>query len=97
MGANYMPGSTEYQFEPDWPNDTKYEQMMLQQRTELDSRERLAIVQDIQRYHASKAYSLPRPGDAKGFTLWWPYMQNLNVYANRLSALWQTTFGCSTG
>jgi len=86
LASYYMPGATEYRMEPDWPNDAKFNQLTSAQRTELNEEKRVAIIQDVQRHHIDKMYTIPRPGDAKAFTLWQPYMQNLYVYGNRLSA-----------
>jgi len=50
------------------------------QRKELDANKRVQIVQEFQRYIATKMYSLPYPGQARPYTLAWPWIGNLGVF-----------------
>jgi peptide/nickel transport system substrate-binding protein len=83
FGEWYMPGGTYYKFESDYPNDPQWDSMMKAQRTELDAKKRLALIKDIQRYHAGKMYTIHRPGAALGFQLAQPWLMNAGAFISR--------------
>jgi peptide/nickel transport system substrate-binding protein len=50
------------------------------QRKEPDRTKRIAIVQEFQRYIGTKMYSLPYPGQSRGYSLAWPWIGNRGVF-----------------
>jgi len=63
--------------------DTKLDDLLTKQRSELDLQKRIAIIQEIQRHAASKMYFLYTPGAALGFDLAWPWLGNWGLYRSR--------------
>ncbi|MPZ48106.1 MAG: hypothetical protein GEU75_02135 [Dehalococcoidia bacterium] len=60
--------------------DAKLGDLIRQQRVETDTEKRVTILQDIQRYIASKMYRMLDAGDALTFTLANPWIGNYGVY-----------------
>src|SRR5262249_37768369 len=58
FGEWYMPGGTYYKFEPDYPADPRWDSLMKSQRSEFDPAKRVGLLQEIQRYHASKMFTI---------------------------------------
>jgi hypothetical protein len=54
--------------------------MVIRQRTEVDPKKRLSIIQEIQRQLALDWPDMSLPGDAPGFTLRWPWLRNHGIY-----------------
>jgi peptide/nickel transport system substrate-binding protein len=79
----FLPGSVASKFELDYPGDTQWESMVKAQRSEFDAQKRLTILQDLQRLHAARMYTMPNPGSALGFGLVHPAVQNVLVYVSR--------------
>ena len=50
------------------------------QRKEPDRNKRIQIIQDFQRYVATKMYTLPYPGQSRGYSLAWPWIGNRGVF-----------------
>src|SRR6185503_14791236 len=53
-------------------------------RAEPNAEKRKALVHDIQRHTAKKAYMIRWPGGASGFSLRWPTVRNYNVVKDDL-------------
>jgi ABC-type transport system substrate-binding protein len=53
-------------------------------RTEFDTKKRIALTHDLQRYNGQKQYSTILPGGAAGLSLAWPVVQNRFVYRTGL-------------
>jgi ABC-type transport system substrate-binding protein len=60
--------------------DPRTEEMTDKMRSEFDTKKRIALVQDLQRYNAAKQYSTLLPGGAAGLNLAWPIVRNRGVY-----------------
>jgi ABC-type transport system substrate-binding protein len=60
--------------------DAKSDSLIEAQRKELDANKRIAIIQDWQRYMATKMLMIPFPGQAETFTLSWPWTGNFGVW-----------------
>lgn len=56
--------------------DPKVDSMIDAQRRELDADKRVGIIKDLQKYLATKMYTVPWPGQASTFTLYWPWISN---------------------
>ena len=68
---------------PDGKPDAKLDDLVEKQRAEVDEKKRAAIVEDIQRYSSSKMYLMMEPGQALGFNLAWPWLQNFGLYRSK--------------
>ena len=77
-GAAFQGFSTSGQ--NDQSGDPKVNEMIVKARAELDTEKRRTLVHELQRYLASKIYSLMVPGVATGFTFGWPAVGNYRVY-----------------
>ena len=60
--------------------DTQLDSLIDRQRAESNAARRTEIIQEIQRYSASKMYQIFEPGTSLGFTLHQPWVGNLGVY-----------------
>jgi len=83
LGEWYMPGGTYYKFEPDYPNDGRWDSLMKAQRTELDADRRRELLKEIQRYHAEKAYTIHRPAFTLGYALKQKWLANAGTFFSR--------------
>ncbi len=66
-----------------YPWYQKTQDLISAQRKELDDKKRLTILEDLQKEMAVQMPTVPFPGAANGFTLAWPQLANLNVYATQ--------------
>jgi ABC-type transport system substrate-binding protein len=71
-------------FEPDFPNDARWDSLVQAQRSEFDEAKRTSILGDLQRYAAEKAYAIHRPGYGLGFVLLQPWVMNAGAFSYRL-------------
>jgi len=83
MSDHYSPGGALNHFEVDYPKDAQWDSLVKAQKSEFDTKKRLAILKDIQRHHAGKMYGIHRAGGSLGFTLWNPEVQNVRAFASR--------------
>jgi ABC-type transport system substrate-binding protein len=83
LSDHYSPGGALNHFETDFPNDTQWQSMVKAQKSEFDTKKRLAMLKEIQRYHAGKMYGIHRAGAALGFQLWNPGVMNVRAFASR--------------
>jgi ABC-type transport system substrate-binding protein len=60
--------------------DPQTEDWTNKMRSEFDTKKRISLVQDLQRYNAQKQYSTLLPGGAAGLSLAWPIVRNRGVY-----------------
>lgn len=60
--------------------DAKNEQLIEAQRRELDSKKRIELIKEWQRYQAIKMMMVPWPGQSPGFSLFWPWIGNAGVF-----------------
>jgi hypothetical protein len=58
---------------------TKAQDLMVKQRSEMDPKKRLTILNDLQKELALQMPTVPWPGAANGFSLAWPYMANYGI------------------
>ena len=63
--------------------DTVLDDLFAKQRSETDSKKREAIVQDIQKRVASKMYFMQEPGQALGFSIAQPWLQNFGLWRSK--------------
>jgi len=63
--------------------DTVLDDLVAKQRSESDTKKREALVQEIQRRVASKMYYMMEPGQALGFNLAWPWLQNFGLWRSK--------------
>jgi ABC-type transport system substrate-binding protein len=77
-------------FEPDFPNDARWDSLVQAQRSEFDEAKRTSIMHDLQRYAAAKAYAIHRPGYGLGFTVLQPWVMNAGVFSYRVVDSWGT-------
>jgi peptide/nickel transport system substrate-binding protein len=82
--GSHKDGSAYHGLTPDGKNayrgDPKINDMLEKIRLEYDIHRQEALVYDFTRYYTGQAYSVTRPVSAKGFSLWWPVIQNQGVY-----------------
>jgi peptide/nickel transport system substrate-binding protein len=81
----YSPGGGFYRFEPDFPNDAHWDSLVQAQRSEFDETKRRALLHDLQRHAAARAYTIHRPGWGLGFTLMQPWVMNAGVFSYRVN------------
>jgi hypothetical protein len=91
-----MDGGTYYKFERDYPGDARWQSLMASQRTEHEAEMRLSILQDIQRYHAEKMFTIHRPGFSLGFVLKQPWLANAGAFVSASSNSLAGNIGPST-
>ena len=84
LSAFYTRGSGFYRFDANYPNDTTWDSLIQAQRSEFDVAKRAAVLHDLQRYAAGKAYTIHRPGYGLGFTLVQPWVMNAGVFSYRV-------------
>jgi ABC-type transport system substrate-binding protein len=60
--------------------DPEVTKMVNQIRGEFDEKKQAAIAKDMQKHLANQMYWLPWPGIWKQFQLFWPVLQNYNIY-----------------
>jgi ABC-type transport system substrate-binding protein len=65
--------------------DPKFDDLVSKQRSEPDQSKRVQYVQELQRYAATKMYSVPFGGLSLGFTLAWPWVGNFQAYNSWVS------------
>jgi ABC-type transport system substrate-binding protein len=68
----------------DFSGDPYLEDLFTRGRAEPNADKRKAIVHDIQRHTAKKAYMIRWPGGASGFSLRWPTVRNYGVIKDDL-------------
>jgi len=56
------------------------QELVLQQRTELDNKKRLDLLTQLQKLMASEMPAIPWPGAAGGYDVAWPYMGNVDAF-----------------
>jgi peptide/nickel transport system substrate-binding protein len=60
--------------------DARSDQLIEQQRRELDPAKRIQIIKDWQRHTAEKMPVIPYPGQSPAFSLFWPWIGNNGVF-----------------
>jgi hypothetical protein len=60
--------------------DAVLDDLVAKQRAETDPKRRETLIQDIQKRVASKMYYMMEPGQALGFNMAWPWLQNLGLW-----------------
>jgi peptide/nickel transport system substrate-binding protein len=60
--------------------DSKNDQLIVNQRRELDPKKRAAIIQEWDRYAATEMFTIQSAGEALSFNLAWPWFGNRGVY-----------------
>ena len=63
--------------------DRVLDDLVAKQRTELDTQRRQSIIEDIQKRVASKMYFMMEPGQALGYNIAWPWLQNYGLYRSK--------------
>jgi ABC-type transport system substrate-binding protein len=96
FGEWYIPGGAYYKLESDYPNDAKWDSLMKAQRTEVDAKKRLALIKDIQRYHASKMFTIHRPGFTLGYAVKQPWLKNAGAFVSKSFATFAGNANAST-
>jgi ABC-type transport system substrate-binding protein len=96
FGEWYMPGGAYYKFEPDYPNDAQWESLMKAQRSELDGKKRWSLLNEIQRHHAGKMYTIHRPGSTLGYALKQPWLANAGAFISASSNTFAGSANAST-
>ena len=66
--------------------DPFIEEQIRKARAEIDVKQQYAIVHEIQRHVAGKAYMWRAPGGATGLDVAWPVIRNFNTYENEYRA-----------
>jgi ABC-type transport system substrate-binding protein len=96
ISCRYAVGSGARVLVPEiYPWYQKAQDLMVAQRSELDEKKRLTILNDVQKELAIQMPAVPWPGAATGFSLAWPYMANFGTLNPRStitapSETWQT-------
>ena len=85
LAQYYSRGGGSYRFEPDFPNDARWDSLVQAQSGEFDETKRKALLHDLQRHAAAKAYTIHRPGWALGFSLVQPWIMNHGAFYYRLN------------
>jgi peptide/nickel transport system substrate-binding protein len=85
LAQYYSRGGGSYRFEPDFPNDARWDSLVQAQGVEFDETKRKALLHDLQRHAAAKAYTIHRPGWALGFGLIQPWVMNHGAFHYRLN------------
>jgi ABC-type transport system substrate-binding protein len=81
LQAHYVPDKDRTgELDASGKPDAKLAEMIRQQRVEVDQQKRITMIQDLQRYLASKMYRLLDAGDALTFSLANPWIGNYGVY-----------------
>jgi ABC-type transport system substrate-binding protein len=70
-------------FMDDGKPDTVLDDLFAKQRAETDTKKRDSIVQDIQKRVASKMYFMQEPGQALGFNIAQPWLQNFGLWRSK--------------
>lgn len=60
--------------------DPRVDNLIETQRKELDAAKRTTIIKDLEKYLATKMYTVPWPGQTAGFTLYWPWISNRGTH-----------------
>jgi ABC-type transport system substrate-binding protein len=68
--------------------DPQVDQMVEAQRRELDANKRATIIKDLQKHLATKMYAVPWPGQASGFSLYWPWVSNRGTLRTYITETW---------
>ncbi|HLF77905.1 MAG TPA: ABC transporter substrate-binding protein [Dehalococcoidia bacterium] len=63
--------------------DTVLDDLVAKQRVETDTKKREVLIQDVQKRVASKMYYMMEPGQALGFNMAWPWLQNLGLWRSK--------------
>jgi peptide/nickel transport system substrate-binding protein len=63
--------------------DAVLDDLVAKQRAETDTKKRETLIHDIQKRVASKMYYMMEPGEALGFNMAWPWVQNLGLYRSK--------------
>ena len=63
--------------------DAVLDDLVAKQRTELDTQKRGQLIQDIQKRVASKMYYLMEPGQALGYNIMHPWLQNYGLWRSK--------------
>jgi peptide/nickel transport system substrate-binding protein len=80
ISCRYAVGSGARVLVPEiYPWYQKAQDLMVAQRSELDAKKRLTILNDLQKELAVQMPAVPWPGAATGFSLAWPYMANYGL------------------
>jgi ABC-type transport system substrate-binding protein len=80
ISCRYAVGSGTRVLLPEvFPWYQKAQDMMVAQRSELDDKKRLTILNDLQKELALQMPSVPWPGAASGFSLAWPHLANYGL------------------
>jgi ABC-type transport system substrate-binding protein len=80
ISCRYAVGSGARVLVPEvYPWYQKAQDLMVAQRSEMDAKKRLTILNDLQKELAIQMPAVPWPGAANGFSLAWPYMSNFGL------------------
>lgn len=63
--------------------DAVLDDLVAKQRVETDTKKREALTLDIQKRVAAKMYYMWEPGQALGFNVAWPWLQNFGLYRSK--------------
>ena len=83
LSTRFSPGGasgTQSMFPEVFPWYRKAQDLITQQRQELDEKKRLGILEELQKELAIQMPTVPYPGAANGFSLAWPQLANFNVF-----------------
>ena len=82
LSTRWSPGGasgTQSMFPEVFPWYRKAQELVTQQRHELDDRKRFSLLEALQKELAIQMPTVPYPGAANGFSLAWPQLANFNV------------------
>lgn len=65
--------------------DPKVNDLALKIKQEFDVQRQQSLTHELIRYFTGQSYYVPQPTMAKGFSLWWPVIGNLNVFSSGTS------------
>jgi ABC-type transport system substrate-binding protein len=77
---------TQSMFPEVFPWYKKSQDLITAQRRELDEKKRLGILEELQKELAVQMPTVPYPGAANGFTVAWPHLANVGVFATQADA-----------
>jgi len=76
LASYYLSKSNTQQVGFGTNGDPQVDSMIEAQRKELDQSKRATIIKDLQKYLATKMYTVPWPGQASPYVLYWPWISN---------------------
>ncbi|HLF76204.1 MAG TPA: ABC transporter substrate-binding protein, partial [Dehalococcoidia bacterium] len=89
FGTLHKDGAFYHGLTPDGRNvqdgDPKLNDLALKIKSEFDVQKQQTLTHELIRYFTGQAYYVPQVSQAKGFSLWWPVIGNLNVHSSGTS------------